>query len=51
MSRTRATASLRRPVVIFAAVVATYDSSSFFLAVDLRAVGFFAVVFFAVVFA
>ena len=31
MSRTRATASLRRPVVIFAAVVATYDSSSFFL--------------------
>src|SRR5437773_12521026 len=30
--RTRAIASLRRPVMIFAAVVATYDSSSSFLA-------------------
>src|SRR4249919_2344286 len=48
MSRTRATASLRRPVVIFAAVVATYDSSLFFLAVDLRAVVLREVVFFAV---
>ena len=50
MSRTRATASLRRPVVIFAAVVATWRGSSSFFLADLRAVVFFAVVFFAVVF-
>src|SRR4051794_28871729 len=57
-SRTRATASLRRPVVSLTAVVTTYSSSPsaavdaalFFAVVFFVVVVFFAVVFFALVF-